>query len=235
MTRVHHFCFWRRARKQQRRTNVRKSTIYLFVLGLAVVTMAALASAGLVVSAQNTNSSTTMAPTNTAAKKKPRRHKVAAATTGPCDPTKQEQTDLSGTYTGKVNYPDAGLTGDATLTITGNNFTLTAGSATQSGRVTAVTTCGYTGVTMMFGDLTPATPSPNPPSALPAVSLRARKVGDRVTLMTVPGEKRSFSFGSVGAAKAPRKHKAKAKAKPDTPTMGSNPGTPPPPPTKPKQ
>jgi hypothetical protein len=41
---------------------VRKSTTYLFVLGLAVVAMTALASAGLVVSAQNTNSSTTMAP-----------------------------------------------------------------------------------------------------------------------------------------------------------------------------
>lgn len=48
---------------------MRKSTIYLFVLGIAVVAMTALASAGLVVSAQNTNSSMTMAPTNTAAKK----------------------------------------------------------------------------------------------------------------------------------------------------------------------
>jgi len=66
---------------------------------------------------------------------------------------------------------------------------------------------------MMFGDLTPPTPGPNPPPALPAVSLRVRKMGDHVTLMTVPGEKRSFSFGSVGAAKRmPRKHKAKAAA-----------------------
>jgi hypothetical protein len=221
---------------------VRKSTIYLFVLGLAVVAMTALASAGLVVSAQNTNSSTTMAPTNkAAAKKKPRRHKAKPAAdaadasttgmamtpkkTGRCDPMQQEQTDLSGTYTGNVNYPDAGLTGDGTLTITGNNFTLAAGSTTQSGRITAVTTCGYTGVTMMFGDLTPPTPSPNPPPALPAVSLRAKKVGDRVTLTSVPGEKRTFSFSSGGGAMKmkPRKHRAKAKAKT---------GTPPPPPAK---
>jgi hypothetical protein len=203
---------------------VRKSTIYLFVLGIAVVAMTALASVGLVVSAQNTNSMATMAPTNTGtAKKKPRRHKVMAKTTGRCDPMKQEQADLSGTYTGKVNYPDASLTGDGTLTITGTSFTLTAGSSTQSGRVTAVTTCGYTGATMMFGDLTPPTPSPNPPPALPAVSLRAKKVGSHVTLMTVPGEKRSFSFSSVAAAKAPRKHKAKHKAKT---------GAPPPPPAK---
>jgi hypothetical protein len=233
---------------QQRRTLVRKSTIYLFVLGLAVVAMTALASAGLVVSAQNSNSSTTMAPTmaptntNKGAKKTTRRRRTTrrkpaaaaadtatttsdAATTAPvtapkrtgrCDPTQQEQADLSGTYTGKINYPDASLTGDATLTITGNNFTLTAGSTTQSGRVTAVTTCGYTGATMMFGDLTPPTPSPNPPPAMPAVSVRVKKVGDRVTLMTVPGEKRSFSFGSVGAARPVRKHRTR-KAKTSAP------------------
>lgn len=161
---------------------MRKSTIYLFALGLVAVIVTALAGASPGVSAQK----------------------------GRCDPTQQEQTDLSGTYSGKVNYPDASLTGDATLTITGNNFTLTAGSTSQSGRITAVTTCGYTGATMMFGDLTPPTPSPNPPAALPAVSLRVRKMGDRVTLMTVPGEKRSFSFGTAAATR-PRKQRPKAK------------------------
>jgi hypothetical protein len=210
---------------------VRKSTIYLFALGLAVI----IVTAGAVVSAQNTNSSMTMSNTNTGtmkhkpSKRKPRT-KASTSTagtdtgasmpeappqrkprmTGRCDPTQQEQADLSGTYSGKVNYPDASLTGDATLTITGNNFTLTAGSTTQSGRITAVTTCGYTGATMMFGDLTPPTPSPNPPAALPAVSLRARKMGDRVTLMTVPGERRSFSFGTAAATR-PRKSRPKAK------------------------
>lgn len=210
---------------------MRKSTIYLFALGLAVI----IVTAGAVVSAQNTNSSMTMSNTNTGtmkhkpSKRKPRT-KASTSTagtdtgasmpeappqrkprmTGRCDPTQQEQADLSGTYSGKVNYPDASLTGDATLTITGNNFTLTAGSTTQSGRITAVTTCGYTGATMMFGDLTPPTPSPNPPAALPAVSLRARKMGDRVTLMTVPGERRSFSFGTAAATR-PRKSRPKAK------------------------
>ena len=210
---------------------MRKSTIYLFALGLVVVLVTACA----VVSAQNSNSSMTMSNSNTGTMKhkpstrKPRSKAAASAPatdtgasmpeappqrkprmTGRCDPTQQEQADLSGTYSGKVNYPDASLTGDATLTITGNNFTLTAGSTTQSGRITAVTTCGYTGATMMFGDLTPPTPSPNPPAALPAVSLRARKMGDRVTLMTVPGEKRSFSFGTAAATR-PRKSRPKAK------------------------
>lgn len=204
---------------------MRKSTIYLFVLGLAVVIVTALASAGLVVSAQNSNMS--MSNTNTGTMKhKPRRPKSKSTWTGRCDPLKQEQADLSGEYTGKVNYPDASLTGDATLTITGNNFTLTAGSTTQSGRVTAVTTCGYTGATMMFGDLTPPIPSRNPPAALPAVSLRVRKMGNRVTLMTVPGEKRSFSFGTAATGKTKsRKHKSKGKTK----TGATAPATTPPP------
>ncbi len=202
---------------------MRKSTIYLFVLGVAVVAMTALASAGLVVSAQNTNSMATMAPTNTGtAKKKPRKHKVMAKTTGRCDPMKQEQADLSGTYTGKVKHGDEPAM-DATLTITGNNFTMVSGADTKSGRVTAVTTCGYTGATFMMGDLTPPPPGPNPPPALPAMSLRAKKVGNSLTLTSVPGEPQKVSFVSGGGAKkAPRKHRMTRKPK----------TTPPPPPAK---
>ena len=62
---------------------MRKSTIYLFILGVAVVVMAAIASTGVAVSAQNSNSSTTNM--NMAKPKpKPRRHKRTAkpATTG---------------------------------------------------------------------------------------------------------------------------------------------------------
>ena len=201
---------------------MRKSTICLFVLGLAAT--AALASASLLVSAQNMNSMN-MGNANTSTKKpKPRRPKPKGMTMGRCDNTKQEQADLSGTYKGKINYPDGGMTGDATLTITGNNFTMAVGSATQSGRITAVTTCGYTGATMMFGDLTPPNPTKPPPPPLPAVSLRAKKMGDSITLTSVPGEPRTVSFTSTGTMKAknPRKHKAKPKAKTGTP-----PATPP--------
>ena len=202
---------------------MRKTTIYLYVLGLAVVVMTALASAGLVVSAQNTNSSTTMAPmapTNTATKRKPRKHKAAATTmtSGRCDPTKQEQTDLSGTYTGKVKHGDEAAM-DATLTITGNNFTMTSGSDTKSGRVTAVTTCGYTAATFMMGDLTPPAPGPNPPAALPAMSLRAKKMGDSLTLTSVAGEPNHISFTTGGGMvkHKPRKHRSKAKTTTGTP------------------
>jgi hypothetical protein len=187
---------------------VRKSTIYLFSLGLVVMVLTALASTGLVVSAQNTNSSTTMTNTG-AAKTKPRKPRRPKKTwTGRCDPMKQEQTDLSGTYTGKVRH-DKEAPMDATLTITGNNFTMSAGSDTHSGRITAVTTCGYTAVTMMMGDLTPPTPSPNPPAALPAMSLRAKKVGNHLTLTSVPGEPKSVWFSTSGSMRAPRKHRSK--------------------------
>lgn len=189
---------------------MRKSPIYLFVLTVALVAVAALASAGLAVSAQNSNSSMTM--TNMS-KPKPK-HRKAAPAMPRCDNTKQEQTDLSGTYTGKLKHGNEPAV-DATITITGNTFTGTMGSETHSGRITAVTTCGYTAVTMMKE------------GASQAMSLRAKKVGDNLTLTSVPGEPQMVSFTTGGGAmKAkPRKHKAKAK---------SNPGTPPPPPPKPK-
>lgn len=182
---------------------MRKSTtIYLFVLGLAVVVMTAIASAGLVVSAQNSNSSMTMAPE---AKPKPKRRK-AAAPTGRCDPMQQEQTDLSGTYMGTATHADGSVSKDVTLTVTGNNFTMTGGAQEMSGRITAVTTCGYTAVTMMSGDMTPPAPGTTK-AANTAVSLRVKKAGDRISLTSVPGEPHKVSFVSGGAAKAPRKHK----------------------------
>jgi hypothetical protein len=190
---------------------VRKSSISLIVLGLVVAVAAAVVSSDLVASAQNTNSSTTATPTKT--KTKHRAKPAAATTSGRCDPMKQEQTDLSGTYTGKLKHGDEPEM-DATLTITGNAFTMTTGTETHSGRITAVTTCGYTAVTVMMGDTTPPDPTKPPPPPLPAVSLRAKKVGSHMTLTSVPGETRQVSFMSAGAAKAHMtKHKMKSKAK----------------------
>src|ERR1043166_1419049 len=178
---------------------------------------AALASTGLVVSAQNSNSSTTMTNTN---KSKPRTHKpkktAMAKTSGRCDPTKKEQTDLSGTYTGKADHGNGQPPQDATLTITGNNFTMTSGSETHSGRVTAVKTCGYIAVTMMMGDLTPRPASPTPQPPLPAVSLRAKKVGDKLWLTSVPGETMKVSFSPTGTAKPRPKRKKATTKKTDT-------------------
>jgi hypothetical protein len=202
--------------------------VRLFVLIVSV----AFIGADLSVSAQNSNSSTTMpdnmtmqdtnANTNMNTNRGRRRRRRggrsagnmnAAETptavdistapipipTGRCDPMKQEQTDLSGTYTGTANYSEGGLSGEATLTITGNDFTITSGSTTQEGRITAVTTCNYTGVTMMFGKAQTSAASGPQPAPLPAVSLRARKVGGGLMLESVGGESRQFSFSSAGA------------------------------------
>jgi len=104
-----------------------------------------------------------------------------------------EQTDLSGTYTGTFTCEPAGVTGETTLTITGNQFTLSDG---KSGRIVASTTRGYTAVAMQFGDTTATTPGAATTAPI-IISLRARKSGDRLTLTTVPGAKHVCSFRST--------------------------------------
>jgi hypothetical protein len=104
------------------------------------------------------------------------------------------QEDLAGqSYTGTATYSEGGLSGPATLTFeSGNQFTLTPeGGTAMSGRYTAVTTRGYTGVTMMLGGGTGSTPAS-------IVSVRLRRMGNGVSIMSVPGETRQFSFTSSG-------------------------------------
>jgi len=124
---------------------------------------------------------------------------------GRCDPNQQEQTDLSGTYTGKVKHGDQPQM-DGTLTITGNSFTMNAGSETHSGRIVAVTTCGYTAVTVM------------PEGAPHAHSLRAKRVGNGLTLMSVPGEPEKIMFTTGGGTRRPRRHGTHKPAPAVTPT-----------------
>ena len=199
---------------------MKKSTTCLFILSVAMVVVALL-SVGVAVSAQNSNSSTTMSNTNTA-KPKPRRGRrgrtpkaaaestpttaadttmampAAPKRTGRCDPNQQEQTDLSGTYTGKLKHGNDPVA-DATLTVTGNNFTGTMGSQTVSGRIIAVTTCGYTAVTIMHEG------QPH------AMSLRAKRMGNGLTLTSVPGEPEQIMFTTGGGAMRPRKHRTMKK------------------------
>jgi hypothetical protein len=141
--------------------------------------------------------------------------------TGRCDPMTQEQTDLSGTYTGRVGYTDVVMAGDATLTINGNSFTLTNGQMTQEGRIVAVTTCNYTAVTMRFGKDAAAAPGQPLP---PTVSLRARRTGGGLSLETVPGEPRMFSFTTTGGRRTPRGG-MKGGMKGGTPPVGIKPPT----------
>src|SRR6185503_13187092 len=91
-----------------------------------------------------------------------------------------QQVDLSGTYAGTFNCEEAGLVGDTTLTITGNEFTTSDG---RKGRLTASKTSGYTAVAIQI--------SPADPGATTAmskvISMRARKSGNKLTLTPVAG------------------------------------------------
>lgn len=109
----------------------------------------------------------------------------------PMDGGKDE--DLSGTYHGTVAYPDGNLNGTATLTITGKEFTLAIeGGETVTGRISAVNTRGYIGATLRFGDRTESDKVASTP--IPQVSVRARKMGMNLSLMSVPEDTRKFSF-----------------------------------------
>src|SRR5437763_4182288 len=101
------------------------------------------------------------------------------------------QADLSGTYAGTFNCEALGLTGDTTLTINGNEFTTSEG---RTGRIVASTTGGYTAVALQLGGTgttpvaTSTTTTPTAATETPMiVSMRARKSGNRLTLMSVPG------------------------------------------------
>lgn len=188
---------------------------------------------------QNANSSTTaVGNSNAATPKRGRRGRRRAAAPMPdaasmpaADSTAMpaaqtmattEPTDLSGTYTGTFDCSDAGVSGDTTLTITGNQFTLGDG---KTGRIVASTTHGYTGVAMQFGESTAATAT-SPATVPTIVSMRAKKSGDRLTLMAVPDSGRVCSFTPAAAASKSRTRRMRSRATPATPAMPATPAEP---------
>ena len=106
-------------------------------------------------------------------------------------------TDLSGTYAGTVSYSEHDMNGEATLTISGESYTLVVGSMTHSGKFLARTTGGYTTAALELGP----TEAGQTPTWL---SLRVCKRGDNLSLKSVPGEMRKFSFRTRGSARGGR-------------------------------
>ncbi|HXC70578.1 MAG TPA: hypothetical protein VN644_11410 [Pyrinomonadaceae bacterium] len=137
------------------------------------------------------------------------------------------QMDLSGTYAGTFNCDALGLTGDTTMTITGNDFTLADG---RTGRIVTSKTGGYTAVALQ---LTPTTPTgTTAPTAKGAadtmttptvVSMRARKSGKRLTLTSVGGTTMKCSFMPSRNVARNRRNQTMPAA---TGTEVSNPATP---------
>ena len=105
-----------------------------------------------------------------------------------------EQTDLSGTYSGHVRMSGGHeMEGNATLTVTGNQFSLESGGMTHNGRVYAVIMRGYIGASFYFPDI------PNTATSTPLVAnVRVRKHGGLIWLTPVPNTQASLSFGSGG-------------------------------------
>jgi hypothetical protein len=114
-----------------------------------------------------------------------------------CNPTKEENIDLSGTYQGNIRYPVGGFGGHATLAITGKEFTLNQNQRKLSGQITAVRTCEYYAVALRLIEASPTTPGTE--GSLPiTISLRAEKQGKHLWLLSVPGEPTQFGFKPRG-------------------------------------
>ena len=143
----------------------------------------------------------------------------AAQDPAPATPAPQETApDLSGTYAGTFNCDAVGLTGDTTLTITGNQFTTADG---KTGRIVASKSGGYTAVALQVGESTATTPAQ-------IVSVRARKSGNRLILTPAPGAMMKCSFTPATTARGRRQKTPAA-----TGTEVSNPATVPEPATTP--
>ena len=144
-------------------------------------------------------------------------------------PSPTEQTDLSGTYAGTFKCDALGLSGDTTLTITGNQFTTAEG---KTGRIVASTTRGYTAVALQMGEVTtgPTTAAAATPTI---VSMRARKSRDRLTLTSVPGATMECSF--TPARNVARTRRSRQRTPAATGTEVSNPAAMPDPAAVPAQ
>ena len=118
------------------------------------------------------------------------------------------QTNVEGTYPGTVDYTSGNLSGEATLEIGPmqalgalrfNPFSITSGSTKLSGRIIAITTCGYTTATLFFD-----ADSPNQqPDPTRVISLQACKSNNQRSFSmnnaTVSPTPRSFVFTSTSA------------------------------------
>ncbi len=156
---------------------------FLVVLLLAAFTSATLVLADVGALGQNSNSSTTEG--------------AAARST---EDISGEQVDLSGTYTGRVTTTGGHeMSGQATLTITGNTFTLESEGMTHSGRVYSVLTRGATSAAFYFSDV--QDPSTNTPLVF---NVRARKSGERLTLTPAPNTRNRMTFGTGAAPRGRR-------------------------------
>ncbi|HEY4423829.1 MAG TPA: hypothetical protein VGN10_06465 [Pyrinomonadaceae bacterium] len=135
-------------------------------------------------------------------------------TTTPTEKQKMPQSmqlDLSGTYAGTfANCDAAGLNGDTTLTITGDQFTTSDG---KSGRIIASKSKGYTAVALQMSG-----------ANSPVMSFRGKKSGTKLTLSPVAGATSQCMFTTSKMAKTPTATGTTV-ANPTTTTPSTTPST----------
>lgn len=179
----------------------------LLAAAFALACSLAIVGADLGTLAQNTNGSATAEPS-------------AQDTTPRGEGTPGAEHDMSGTFTGTINAPDMNMTGPATITFTTNTFTIDAGGSTQSGTYTAREWPGQIAVSMRFGTELPAN----------IVSVSAKHRGQSLTLTSVRGESKKFSFttGGGGAGGGRRGRRARRGVTPEMAPPPTPEPTPPP-------
>jgi hypothetical protein len=102
--------------------------------------------------------------------------------------------DLSGTYSGNLTMTGGHeMSGPATITISNDQVTIEGQGMKHTGRISAVTTRGYTGATLYFPDV------PDSATNTPlGISVRARHTGNSLTLTPLAGVRNGLSFTSGG-------------------------------------
>jgi hypothetical protein len=102
--------------------------------------------------------------------------------------------DLSGTYSGNITVTGGHeMSGPATITINNDQVTIEGEGMTHTGRISAVTTRGYTGATLYFPDVKDA--ATNTPLG---ISVRARHSGNSLTLTPLANVRNGISFTTGG-------------------------------------
>jgi len=129
--------------------------------------------------------------------------------------------DLSGTYSGNITVTGAHeMSGPATITIAGDQVTIEGQGMSHKGRISAVTTRGYTGATMYFPDVMDS--ATNTPLG---ISARARHSGNSLTLTPLAGVRNGISFtsggGGMGGGRRGRRGRRRSSSSGNMPgTMG---------------
>jgi hypothetical protein len=134
-------------------------------------------------------------------------------TTAPAEKQTMPQTtklDLSGTYAGTfANCDAAGINGDTTLTITGDQFTTSDG---KSGRIIASKTKGYTAVALQMSG-----------ANSPVMSFRGKKSGTKLTLSPVAGATSQCMFTTSKSSASSSTATGTTVANPTTTTPSQSP------------